>query len=801
MIPCDFLGCSCAFCPDLGTDGTNFNGHQLLSGEGLQLLVDRLWRGGRRAVSGYRLCVHVVAAGFLAAAGSAALSGLVATAAAEPSSGGSHESGSHDSSQSHAGNGGGESARHSAGSGSSESAGVTQSPQTKTAGTSAAPGSSASGRVSSAHGAADSGNTVSNSGGAQASADGQMAGHSVAAKPKATPSGDVAASGDGRNSGSGAKAVTKTRALTDPKPSTSGVLGTSVATDKPAASTVAGVAEVAGAKAKEQLSGGKAVSETSAGAGAVQSEHNTASVAARGAKGDVKADQTQLSDLKPLQPNATHDNASPSSAPSALTGDTGQAKRVDAQSPGREPNRSASHVTPDVGAKATDTSGSLSASTVTDRAVTSTVRIEQSSPATSTVTDVKVPEHLTTVQIPTHQSSTATTETSAAPKTVAVAAVTAPAAPAPAPVAPVPVVPANAPTAPGGATASITSALADVRKRGEGSGDTVTQEPDNTAQALRVQNAASTTASLGADDGSTLTSTEALAGVAAAAAHDPESTPRVRVARDTSSVAGAADDAAAQLAAVRDEFVGKATQLGADRAKLVADSTALREKHDALTVERQKLEADLEKHNKNLATVNADDAALARDNAALTAEILAHNAAVAAGGGSNAEAAALAVRQAALNARITANTQAKLKYDIEAAQLNSQQASINARADENLAEGIRLQQADRELSARTAEFANGLGEALEPLSRGGRADVMVEAINAIKLPQQEAAQAANAASKTAFGETAGIATLRDGRMIVLPTNSLLKDVIAVLPDGAVTVLRGVSIPELLLTAI
>lgn len=661
------------------------------------------------------------------------------------------------------------------------------------------------------HDAAGSGNTVSSSsgGGAQVSAGGQIAGHSVAAKPKVTATGDAAASADGRNSGSGTKAVTKTRALTDPKPSTSGVLGASVAADKPVASTVAGVAEAAGAKAKEQLSGGKAVSETSAGAGAVQSEHNTASVAARGANGEVKADQTQLSDLKPLQADARHDSASPSSVPSALTGDTGRAKPVDTQSPGREPNRSASHAGTDVEAKATDTSGSLSTSIVADkagRAVTSTVRIEQSSPATSAITDVKVPEHLTTVQVPTRQSFTATTETSAAAKTVAVAAVTAPIAPAPAPVAPVapvpvPVVPANAPTAPGGATASITSALADVRKRGEGSGDTVTQEPANTGQVLRVQNAANTTASLGADDGSTLTSTEALAGIAAAAAQDPENTPRVRVARDTSSVAGAADDAVAQLAAVRDEFVGKATQLGADRAKLVADSTALREKHDALTAERQKLEADLEKHNKNLATVNADDAAIARDNAALTADILAHNAAVAAGGGSNAEAAALAVRQAALNARITANTQAKLKYNIEAAQLNSQQASINARADENLAEGIRLQQADKELSARTTEFANDLGKALEPLSRGGRADVMVEAINAIKLPQQEAAQAANAASKAAFGETAGIATLRDGRMIVLPTNSLLKDVIAVLPDGAVTVLRGVSIPELLLTAI
>ncbi|SHU30247.1 Uncharacterised protein [Mycobacteroides abscessus subsp. bolletii] len=637
------------------------------------------------------------------------------------------------------------------------------------------------------------------------SAGGQTAGNSAAVKPKAaaTRSGDAAASADGRNSGSDAKAVTKTRALTDPKPATSGTSGATAATDKPAASTVTGDAEAAGHGAKQQPSGVKSVGEPGTGAGAVQSEHNTASVAARGANGEVKADQTQLVDLKPLQLKATHDSASPSSVPSALTGGTGQAKRVDAQRSGRDASRSASHAGTDVGAKATDTSGSLSTSIVADaagRAVTSTVRIGQSSPATSTVTDVKVPEHLTTVQVPTRQSSPATTETSVAPKTVAVAAVTAPTAPAPAPVAPVaplpvPVVPANAPTAPGGATASITSALADVRKRGEGSGDTVTQEPANTGQVLRVQNAANTTASLGADHGSTLTSTEALAGIAAAAAQDPENTPRVRVARDTSSVAGAADDAAAQLAAVRDEFVGKATQLGADRAKLVADSTALREKHDALTAERQKLEADLEKHNKNLATVNADDAAIARDNAALTADILAHNAAVAAGGGSNAEAAALAVRQAALNARITANTQAKLKYNIEAAQLNSQQASINARADENLAEGIRLQQQAQEFGTRVTQFTEDLGKALKPIQRGGRSEVMAEALNAIKLSQQEAAQAANAASKAAFGETAGIATLPDGRLLILPTRADLTDVIAVLPDSTVTVLRGVNIPD------
>ncbi|WP_078345167.1 hypothetical protein [Mycobacteroides chelonae] len=233
------------------------------------------------------------------------------------------------------------------------------------------------------------------------------------------------------------------------------------------------------------------------------------------------------------------------------------------------------------------------------------------------------------------------------------------------------------------------------------------------------------------------------------------------------------------------------------RAKLVADSTALREKHDALTADKQRVEAAIAEHNKNLAAVNADDAAIASDNAALTAEILAHNAAVAAGGGSNAEAAALAVKQAALNARITANTQAKLKYNIESAQLNSQQASINARADENLAEGIRLQQQAQEFSTKVSQFSEDLGTTLKPIQRGGRSEVMAEAINAIKLSQQEAAEAVNAASKAAFNSTAGIAKLPDGRLLVLPTRTDLTDVIAVLPDSTVTVLRGVNILDFL----
>lgn len=757
-------------------------------------------------MSGYRFCVHVVTAGFLAAAGSAALSGLAATAAAEPSGGGSHDSGSHDSgshesSRSHAGsNAGGHSAGHSAGSGSSESAGGASATQkSKTAGSS---GSAAG--VSSGHGAANTG--TGSSGGAQVAAGADTAGHSVTAQSKEPGARRVDAPASAANGDSIQKPVTKTRALTDPKPSTSGISG---ASGKPAASPVTGVAGTAGSTATQQAqSTAKPASPSISGSGSLLPDHRNAAATTS----DVNTDHGPLGDVKLVQPNAIQKNEkkdeSSSSVPSAHPDSTEQQlKQAGIQTPNRESNHPGDRAITDAGGKTADTTGPQNKSdksTVapgTDRAVTSTVHITQNSPAASALTDATGPAQVASVQVPTRPSLTARAQTLTAPATVATAAVTAPTAPAPAPVAPVgpppvPAVPANAPTTPGGGTtASITSALADVRKRDQGSGDTVTQEPVNTEQTLHVQNAANTTQAVGTGDDSTLTSTEALAGVAAAAAQDPENVPRVRVARDTSSVAGAADDAgltdAAQVAQIRGTFLTKATELGADRAQLVADSTALREKHDALTAERQKFETELDKHNKNLATVNADDATIARDNAALTADILAHNAAVAAGGGSNANAAALAVRQAALNARIIANNQAKLKYNIEAAQLNSQQASINARADENLAEGIRLQQRAQEFGTRVTQLTDDLGRALEPYKKGsGRADAITDVINAIKLSQREAAQAAEATSKAAFGGSGGIATLPDGTMMILPRLLPQRVAMQVSPEGVISIFKG-----------
>lgn len=65
-------------------------------------------------MAGHRFCVHVVAAGFVAAAGSLALADLSAVASAEPDGGGAHGSaGSRDSGKGHSSSGGGQ---HSAGS-------------------------------------------------------------------------------------------------------------------------------------------------------------------------------------------------------------------------------------------------------------------------------------------------------------------------------------------------------------------------------------------------------------------------------------------------------------------------------------------------------------------------------------------------------------------------------------------------------------------------------------------------------------------------------------------------------------
>ncbi len=715
-------------------------------------------------MAGHRFCVHVVAAGFVAAAGSLALADLSAVASAEPDGGGAHGSaGSRDSGKGHSSSGGGQ---HSAGSESGSSQ------QSKSSGVS---GGSGAGGVSSGHGGADSGNN-GNSGGVKGLGGQDAAGRSVAVKPKNAESdpkarrAGSAASPAAENGGADAKSVTKPRALTDPKPDASGISRTPVAADVPAVATGVGVVQTAGSAVQHPVDG-----------------HS-------------------------LQPSATQKNVPAAvDAQKARSGDDARVKQPGTEMPGRASGGSVSGVGRKAQVKAATSaaeSASKDAPTVdkAGNAVTSTVRIAHAFPSTSAITDVKAPEHLTTVQIPSGSRPAVAQVAPVKPSAVVVTAPApvAPLRPLPAP-APAPAVPANTPSAPGTAMTSIASALTQVSKRSQ-AGDTVSQEPPTAGRGLQVQNISAAAVTEGSGEAVNTALGQAVQMQVAdisntletAAVQKAEDAPRIRVRRDTSSADDAGLTDAQKVAQIRETYLTKATELGAERAKLAADSAALRAKHDALTVERQQLNAAIEEHNKGLPGIEATDRELQQENAELTAKILAHNARAAAHTASNTEAAALAIQQASLNTRILIHNQYKQYYNAEKYRLDAQEASVNARADENLAEGIRLRQRGAEFSQRVTQLTEDLGKALAEIKQGnGRAEAIADVINAIKLSQQEAAQATNTVSRAAFGETAGIATLPDGRMVVLPQALWLKDAMAVLPDGTVTVLRGVNLNEFL----
>ncbi|WP_200996826.1 hypothetical protein [Mycobacteroides chelonae] len=159
-------------------------------------------------MSGYRFCVNVVTASFLAAAGSAGWLGLVATAAADPGGSGS----SHDSGGSHSSAAGPHSPGSSrpGGSGASGSAGAGSGHESKTP--------RAAGNSPTQHGGvAQGGHTgTKSSGGTDAP------GHSTATKPKAPPSPHSADSPSTatKDAAAGGVPTKEKRALTDPKPGT-----------------------------------------------------------------------------------------------------------------------------------------------------------------------------------------------------------------------------------------------------------------------------------------------------------------------------------------------------------------------------------------------------------------------------------------------------------------------------------------------------------------------------------------------------------------------------------------------------
>lgn len=163
-------------------------------------------------MSGYRFCVNVVTAGFLAAAGSAGWLGFVATATADPGGG---SSSSHDSGGSHSSAGGSHSSgssQRSSGSGASGSAGSRSGHESKTSGS--------AGTSSAQHG----GSTPGGNTGTKSSGSADAPGHAAATKPKASsgPHSADSPAAAAKQAGAGGGVPTKEkRALTDPKPGTS----------------------------------------------------------------------------------------------------------------------------------------------------------------------------------------------------------------------------------------------------------------------------------------------------------------------------------------------------------------------------------------------------------------------------------------------------------------------------------------------------------------------------------------------------------------------------------------------------
>ncbi|WP_246584934.1 hypothetical protein [[Mycobacterium] fortunisiensis] len=69
-------------------------------------------------------------------------------------------------------------------------------------------------------------------------------------------------------------------------------------------------------------------------------------------------------------------------------------------------------------------------------------------------------------------------------------------------------------------------------------------------------------------------------------------------------------------------------------------------------------------------------------------------------------------------------------------------------------------------------------------------ETLAQRVTALHLSQADAAEAANIASRTAYGATGGIANLPDGTKMVLPAMLQQRVAMQVFPDGSVQVFRG-----------
>ncbi|MGA6205485.1 hypothetical protein ACPESR_12080 [Nocardia testacea] len=90
-----------------------------------------------------------------------------------------------------------------------------------------------------------------------------------------------------------------------------------------------------------------------------------------------------------------------------------------------------------------------------------------------------------------------------------------------------------------------------------------------------------------------------------------------------------------------------------------------------------------------------------------------------------------------------------------------------------------------------AELGQSIGDAAAQIPKGsGQGQHIASEVTKLGLGQQEAATAAEAAAERAFGETAGVASLPNGNLVVLPTQPQVKAWIEVTPEGEVVFRRG-----------
>lgn len=83
------------------------------------------------------------------------------------------------------------------------------------------------------------------------------------------------------------------------------------------------------------------------------------------------------------------------------------------------------------------------------------------------------------------------------------------------------------------------------------------------------------------------------------------------------------------------------------------------------------------------------------------------------------------------------------------------------------------------------------------MPKGSRLNTLIDRLNQLHIgDQQQAAEAAEAAAKAAWGETAGIVDRPNGSKLVLPANPLFGEAIMVAPDGTLSAFRGDLFPWL-----